>query len=66
MVKERVNKNFLVKFVWVLREENKKADHLVKAVLVEHMAISNQVLSFMQYSPVTADVDIQVIPTRVD
>lgn len=66
MVKERVNKKFLAKFMWVLREENEQADRLVKAVSAEHMAISNQVLSFIQYSPVTVDVDIQVIPTRVN
>ena len=66
MVKERVNKNFLVKFMQVLKEENEQADRLVKAASAEHMTISSRVLSFIQYSPAIVDVNIQVIPTRVD
>ena len=50
----------------VPKEENEQANHLAKAASAEHMAISSQILSFIQYSPVIADVDVQVIPTRDD
>lgn len=58
MVKERVKHNFLVKFLQVPRAENEQADQLAKAASAEDMAINNQVLSFIQYSPAIAEVDV--------
>ena len=51
MIKGKVSKEFLAKFVQILREENEQADRLAKATSAEHMVVTNQVLSFVQYSP---------------
>ena len=51
IVKERVSQKFMAKFVQIPREENEQADRLAKAAFVEHMVITDQVLSFIQYSP---------------
>ena len=48
------------------KEENEQADHLSKATSTEHMVITDQVLSFIQYSPFINKIDVRVIPTRVD
>ena len=62
MVKSRVYQNFLVKFVQIPKEENEQVDCLAKAATAEHIAINNQVLFFVQYSPANDKMDIQVIP----
>ena len=46
MVKERVNKKFLARFVQISREEHEQVDRLAKSTSAEHMVVSNQVLSF--------------------
>ena len=66
MVKLKVYRNFLVKFVQIPREENEQADCLAKAATAKHMAINNQVLSFIQHSPANDKMDIQVIPKGDD
>ena len=48
----------------ILREENEQADCLAKAASMEHMVITGQVLSFIQYSPAIDKIDVQVIPMR--
>ena len=49
------------KFVQIPREENKQADCLAKATSMKHMIIPNQVLSFVQISPLINDVSMQEI-----
>ena len=44
-----------VKFVQILREQNKCADRLAKAASVEFMSASKQVLSFVQISSLIDD-----------
>ena len=66
MVKLKVYRNFLVKFVQIPREENEQANCLAKAATMKHMAINNQVLSFVQHSPANDKMDIQVIPKGDD
>lgn len=66
MVKGRVSQKLLAKFMQILREENKQADHLAKAASAEHMVITGLVLSFIQYSPSIDKIDVHVIPIRVD
>ena len=50
-----------VKFVQVLREENKHADCLTKATSAEHMLIPSQVLSYIQISPLIDGISVQEI-----
>ena len=66
MVKERINQKFLARLMQIAKEENEKADRLAKATFAEHMVITDQVLSFIQYSPFINKIDVRVIPTRVD
>lgn len=66
MVKERVNQRFLARFVQLPREENEGAYRLTKVAFAEHMIINDQVLSFVQYSPIIDSIDVQVIPTGAD
>lgn len=66
MVKERVSQNFLAKFMQIPREENEQADRLAKAATVEHMVITGQVLSFIQYSPAINKIYVQVIPDEAN
>ena len=56
-MKDRVN-NLRVKFVQILREENEHADRLAKAASAEHMVIPNQVLSFVQISPLIENINV--------
>ena len=42
----------------ILREENEQADCLAKAASAEHMGITGQVLSFVQYSSVIDKIDV--------
>jgi len=46
------------KFVQIPREENKQADRLAKAVSAEHMLVNNQVLSFVQISPLIDSIGV--------
>ena len=39
MVKERVSKKFLAKFVTIPREENEKTNRLAKVASAEHMDV---------------------------
>ena len=50
MVKERISQKFLAKFVQIPKEENEQVDRLAKAASAECMVVTNQVLSFVQYS----------------
>ena len=49
-VKSRIG-SLQIKFVQIPREENECADRLAKAALAERMLVPNQVLSFIQTSP---------------
>ena len=66
MVKGGVSQRLLAKFMQIPREENEQADCLTKATSAEHMVITGQVLSFIQYPPSTDKIDIQVIHMRDD
>lgn len=66
MVKGRKDQSFLFKFVEISREENEQADHLAKVASAEHMVVSGQVLSFIQYSLAMDEVEVLVIPNEVD
>ena len=56
-VKDWVN-DLQAKFVQIPREENEHADHLAKATLAEHMIVPNQVLSFIQTSPLIEGISV--------
>ena len=66
MVKGKVNKRLSDKFVQIPREENEQEDHLAKAASVECVVVTNQVRSFIQYSPAIDKVEVQVIPIETD
>ena len=66
MVKSKMGKEFLVKFVQIPREENEQADRLAKVASTEYTDIPGQVLSFIQYSPAIDKVEVHVIPLGVD
>ena len=59
-MKNRV-KDLQEKFVQILREENEHADRLAKAASAKHMLIPNQVLSFVQLSPLIDSVNVHKI-----
>ena len=50
MIKGKLNKGLSAKFMQILGEENEQADRLTKAAFVECMVVTNQVLSFVQFS----------------
>ena len=58
MVKNKMGKEFLIKFVQIPREENEQADRLAKAASIEYMDVPSQVLSFIQYSPAIDKVGV--------
>ena len=62
-VKKRMN-DLQTKFVQIPKEENKQADHLTKAASAEHMLIPNQVLFFVQISPLIDGVGVQEISSK--
>ena len=64
-VKNQVN-DLQAKFVQILREENEHADYLAKATLTEHMLIPNQVLSFIQISPLIDSISVHEIGSEND
>ena len=62
-VKDRVN-DLQVKFVQIPRKENEHIDHLAKVASAKHMLIPNQVLSFVQISPLIDSICMQEIDLR--
>ena len=64
-MKNRV-KDLQANFVQILREENKRADCLAKAVSAKHMLIPNQVLSFVQPSPLIDNINVHKIASKSD
>ena len=50
MIKGKVSEGLSVKFVQIPKEENEQVDRLAKAASAECMVVTNQVLSFVQYS----------------
>ena len=54
------------KFVQIPREENEHADHIAKVALTEHMLIPNQVLSFVQISPLIDSISMHEIGSKND
>ena len=66
MVKRKVSEGLSTKFVQIPKEGNEQADCLAKAASVECMDVTNQVLSFVQYSPTIDKVEVQVIPLGTD
>ena len=54
------------KFVQIPREENEHADHIAKVALAEHMLIPNQVLSFVQISPLIDSIGVHEIGSKND
>ena len=64
-VKDRVN-DLQAKFFQIPREENEHTDHLSKAASAEHMLIPNQVLSFIQISPLIDSINVQEIGSEND
>ena len=59
-VKARID-NLEARIVQIPRGENKQADRLAKAALVEHMVIPGNVLSFVQLSPLIDPSNVQEI-----
>ena len=64
-VKNQVN-DLQAKFVQIPREENEHADYLAKATSTEHMLIPNQVLSFIQISPLIDSISVHEIGSEND
>ena len=56
-VKKRVD-DLQAKIVQIPRGENERADRLTKAASVEHMIIPDEVLSFIQFSPLIDLIDV--------
>ena len=53
--------NLQAKIVQILRGENKQAGRLAKAASAKHMITLDNVLSFVQLSPLIDSVDVQEI-----
>ena len=64
-MKNRV-KDLQAKFVQIPREENKCASRLAKATSAKHMFIPNQVLSFVQLSPLIDNINLHKIGSESD
>ena len=62
-VKRRVD-DLQAKIVQIPRGENEQANHLAKAALAEYMIIPDNVLSFVQFSPLIDLIDVQVIDSE--
>ena len=58
LAKDKMSEEFLAKFVQASWEENEQANCLAKAAFVEYTNITNQVLSFVQYSPTIDKVKV--------
>ena len=61
MVEDKMSGEFSAKFMQVPREENEQADRLAKVASTEYMDVTNQMLSFIQYSPAIDKVEVHVI-----
>ena len=59
-VKARID-NLETRVVQIPREENERADRLVKAASAEHMVIPGNVLSFVQLSPLIDPSNVQEV-----
>ena len=62
-VRRRVD-DMQAKIIQISRGENKQADCLAKAASTEHMITPNNVLSFVQLSPLIDSVDMQQIDSK--
>ena len=62
-VRRRVDK-LKTKIIQIPRGENKQVDRLAKATSAEHMTTLDNVLSFIQLSPLIDFVDVQEIDTE--
>jgi len=58
---KRMVNNLQAKIVQIPRGENEQANRLAKAALAEYMIIPDNVLSFVQFSPLIDFIDVQVI-----
>ena len=58
IIKNKISAGFSSKFVHILREENNKENYLAKAASIEYTDVTNQVLSFVQYSPTIDKIEI--------
>ena len=58
MIKGKLNKGLSAKFMQILGEENEQADRLAKTAFAECMVVTNQVLSFVQFSPTIDKVEV--------
>ncbi|XP_030930874.1 uncharacterized protein LOC115956710 [Quercus lobata] len=58
---KRMVDNLQAKIVQIPRGENEQANRLAKAALAEYMIIPDNVLSFVQFSPLIDFIDVQVI-----
>ena len=56
-VKRRID-DLKAKIIQIPRGENEQANHLAKAALVEHMITHDNVLSFVQLSPLIDSDDV--------
>ena len=59
-VRRRVDE-LKAKIIQIPRTENEQADHLAKTASVEHITTLDNVLSFVQLSPLINFVDVQEI-----
>lgn len=65
-VRKRVRDDLQARFVQILRKENKQADRLAKAALVEHLLVSSKVFSFFQVSPMIDGIIVQEIGLKIN
>ncbi|XP_075665321.1 uncharacterized protein LOC142634980 [Castanea sativa] len=56
--------NLQIKLIQILREENQKADQLVKATSAKPMIVPNQVLSFVQLSSLINGTGVQEVSSE--
>ena len=64
-VRRRVD-DLQAKIVQIHRGENEQANRLAKATSAEHMIILDNVLSFVQLSPLIDSIDVQEIGSEND
>lgn len=66
IIKSKMSEEFLAKLVQVPREENEQPGYFTRSASIEYTNVTNQVLSFVQYSPTINKVEGQVIPLGID
>ena len=64
-VRKRVN-DLKAKIIQIARGENEQSNRLAKAISVENMITLNNVLSFVQLSPLIDSNDVQEIGTEIN